>query len=428
MSRFTNYIVFWLFVLGPVVAFLSRIYLDVDYYNLMSAVVLAAFLIQFMDYILLRKKYRFPKYTLFLLAFIIYTMVSDKYLAGKDLNIKYFYSNRLISSYLILLIIENIQISGKFIKKYYKVVIIMLITAVVVIVIQQVIDKTFLVDLQSGYTKMFVLNMSDFNTQLPSILSWMGGLEITFYFISLAGVVLSIKFKQSKSLRNILLWYAMVTVFAFLSKSRWTMVNALLLFTLYPIYIKINIKKFTQYALITLLVMYGSIIVLESVNVPVTKVISDRIFEENRGGLGQGSSSSRILAFYIFAKLFPEHPFFGKGHLHQTGGNSKDYELVRELAGRSSQIHVGYLSLLYYYGLLGGALFLIFIFQFVRKIFYESKISNFWGGFIAILGFVIGNLTLVTFTIFWAGISMALLFHKYYLDTLPKAITAIPSR
>jgi len=402
--------------MGPIVAFLSNIYLDVGYYNMMSALVLAAFIVQFVDYIILHKKYRFPKYTLFLLAFIIYTIISDKYLVGKTLNIKYFYTNRLVSSYLILLIIENIYIGKRFIKVYLKLVIIVLISAVVVMIFQQVIDKTFLVDLQSKYTSMYVLNMSDFNTQLPSIFSWMGGLEITFYFISLAGVVLSIKFMQSVSLRNIFFWFTFVIVFAFLSKSRWTMVNALLLFALYPIYMKINIKKFFQYVLVTLLIVYTSFIVLESANVPVTKVISDRIFEENRGGLGQGSSGTRILAFIVFSKLFPEHPIFGKGHLHVTGGDSKDYELVRELAGRSSQIHVGYLSLFYYYGIVGGILFLLFLFQFLRKLYHESKLSHFWGGFFAILGFVAGNLTLVTFTVFWAGISMALMFHKYYLD------------
>ena len=66
------------------------------------------------------------------------------------------------------------------------------------------------------------------------------------------------------------------------------------------------------------------------------------------------SAGTRILAVYMFLEFFPENPIFG------TGGVMKA-DLVRAIRGRSSQIHVGILSLFYYYGLVGGFIYLFFL-------------------------------------------------------------------
>lgn len=402
-------------MLGPFVAFFTRIYLDIGYYTVMGAIVLAAFMVQFIDFILMRKKYHFPKYTFYFLLFIGYSIVSDKYLAGKNLNLRYFYENRLISGYLILLMIENAKISYVFIKRYYKVCVGLIVVSLVVILYQQLFDKTFFVYIEGWFAKMFLINRRTFEARLPSIYSWIGPMDISFGFISYTAVVISIKFKGKSKLKYILLWLISALAYSLMAKSRWIMINALFLFVMYPVYIKINLRRFIQYLLISTMLVIVSFSILESLEVPVVKVLRERVLEEQKGGITQGSASSRLIAFIVFAKLFPQNPYFGKGHLHSTSGDSKDYQLVRELAGRSSQIHVGYLSLLYYYGLFGSALFLIFLYQIMRKFYRESRQTHFWGAFFAMMGFVLGNLTLVTFSIFWAGLIVAMIFQRYFM-------------
>ena len=106
----------------------------------------------------------------------------------------------------------------------------------------------------------------------------------------------------------------------------------------------------------------------------------------------------------------------GKGMLHGFGGESKDYELVRELAGRSSQIHIGYLSLLYYYGLVGGFLYLTFIVLITRKLYRDAKTTYYWGPFFGFLGLVLANFTLVSLSFFNAGLILCLFFNQVYLN------------
>jgi len=98
---------------------------------------------------------------------------------------------------------------------------------------------------------------------------------------------------------------------------------------------------------------------------------------------------------------------------HAFGGRSQDYDLVRALQGRSSQIHVGYLSLLYYYGIFGGLLYLFFLYRMTLNIYRHSKRADMMGIFYGILGFLLMNLTEVSFDLLTPGILMLLGFNKY---------------
>jgi hypothetical protein len=91
--------------------------------------------------------------------------------------------------------------------------------------------------------------------------------------------------------------------------------------------------------------------------------------------------------------------------------------LLHALRGRSSQIHVGYLSLLYYYGLIGGLIYLAFLFSIAKETLRVAKRTFHWGPFFAILQFILTNLTGVVFDLFMMGMVMAIFYHKYYSQT-----------
>ena len=415
MSNIFNKFIFYLFALGPFVAFVTTKFWDMNFYNVMTAFVYFAFILQYAEITGQHKKYNFPKYAIYLLLFIIYTIISDIILAGKSINIKYFYTNRLMPGLLILLIVENAVITKKFIKPFLRVNIIIIIIAFIVIMYQQLVDNTFFVDLTNNSAVSFIFNQKSYNTRPPSIYSWIGMLEISFGFVSIVSVVISIDFLKKKKITIILFWLLLANLYSFISKSRYTMINTLILFAMYPIYIKTKLNSYIKYVIVSGFLLYGGLILLNNYGIPVLKVIQDRILEENTGGFATGTAGSRIVSAIVFLKLYPEHPIFGKGYLHTFDKyTNKDTELTRELAGRSSQIHIGYLSLLYYYGFIGAIIFILFLYHLMKKLKREAKESHFWGAFFAFLGFVLANFTLVTFTVFWSGLIVSLIFHKYY--------------
>ena len=122
------------------------------------------------------------------------------------------------------------------------------------------------------------------------------------------------------------------------------------------------------------------------------------------------SASTRLLAFEIFQKFFGRNPWFGSG-VHLSN------EVIVALAGRSSQIHVGYLAHLYSYGIIGS--FLVFGFWLLIFIRFRRTAlrTAYWGSVVGILVFLWANVTLVTYQIFTYGIMMSFLFDRYYYHT-----------
>jgi len=416
MSKTLNSIIFYLFALGPFVAFFLQKVLNVAYYNLMAAFVFFAALIQYLEMSILHKKYFIPTYVKWFFLFTIYTIISDYVLVGAKLNIKYFYSSGLISSLFILLIVENSQISQKFINSFLVVNTIIFIIAFLVIFYQQLVDYSFFVDLSSENTMGYLEGVTTSEQRLPSIYSWMSLLEVSYSFTSLVAIFLSIGFMHNKKVFMQVILYLIGNIYAFITKNRWIMINSITLFLLFSIYSSFNVSKLFKYAIISLMLIYGSLIVLQDTKIPVIGVIQDRILENNSGGFASGSAGSRIISAIVFVKLFPNNPIFGKGKLHSTSeSEDRDLEMTRELGGMSSQIHIGYLSLLYYYGIVGAFLFFLFLYHLMKKLKREAKISKFWGAYFAFLGFILSNFTLVMFYVFWAGFIIAMVFHRYYV-------------
>ncbi len=404
------------FIWAPLIGYFAFTFLNVGFYNFLAAWTWLSIICVLFDKLGKKQRINFPKYLKFLLIFVMYTIISDYLLVEKPINLKYLYSNRLASGFLAALLAENINVDKCFIKKAIRVSVIFLIIAFVIILFQQLIDPVFFVNIYDENILKKIGNIQSYEKRLPSIYSWTNLLDINFGFIGIATLLLSIYLLKKRKDVFIVLIITIILIFSFLSRGRWIMINASLTIAIYFIYKKFSIRNIIRNMLVLYLGVFFAIQLLEFAHIPVQKIINDRILERNKGGLEEGSAGTRIYAFVVFAKLFPEHPILGKGMLHSFGGHSKDTELVAALKGRSSQIHVGYLSLLYYYGIVGAIPFLLFLYFIMKKLYFEAKSSNFWGAFFVYLGFVLANWTLVNFTILYYGLIIALVFHNYYYN------------
>jgi hypothetical protein len=405
ISEKLKYLIAYYFVLAPLIGFILVSTIDVAYYNVLVFILIIGVISQ-----VLRKgkDFHFPLYAFFLLLFIIYSILSDIFLAEKEISIGYFYLNKVISTLFLLLYIENVNyISSRFIGKYIKLIIVILVVAVIVILIQQTFDSSFFIN---SINKDHIVE----HGRLLSIYSWISPLEIGFGFVAMLGSIISIFYMKNKKNSTTMVLFILGAIFTFLTRWRWTMLNFLILIFQILKYRKFALRRVIVTVFIGVISILLAFQILISLDVPVKQIVDARILEKNEGGLGKGSSATRVYAFVIFKELFPENPLFGKGKIHTFGGKSKDSELQSLLKGKTSQIHIGYLSILYYYGIFGSFFYFGFLYLFLKKLRREAKQNKFWGAYFAVFGFLVANFTLVSVSLFFSGIAASLVFNNYY--------------
>jgi hypothetical protein len=416
-----------LIILSPFVGYFSFTFLHVGPNNLFSAIVLLTFVLFLLLSMHNGKKIIVPKYLWCYLLFIIYVAISDKILVGKSIGVKYLYSNYKLTAFLVLLLIENTTFSKKEMKVLFRLMLFTVLTAFIVILLQQFYQKDFFVNIELKNVDDYLNLQYSYDIRLPSIYSWISMLEMGFSFIPMLAIIMEYYLLNKVKSKYWSVWFLIGIIYVLLTRDRWEMVNMIALIIIPVIHFKAKLSKVLLNIILIITLMYAGLELSSNFGVPVYGIIENRILEKNNGGLTEGSASTRILAFYVFGQLYPEHPIFGKGNLHTFNSRTdKDYDLDAALGGRSSQIHVGYLSLLYYYGIIGGMLFLLAIYYLMKRLYTRAKLTSWWSPFFGILGFVLANFTLVDFSLFHAGLIMALVFDKYFVGETLVSQTKLP--
>ncbi len=402
-------------MIAPFLAYITYDFLDIDFKRIMQLLsYVGVFLI--LIFKTKNKPVIFPRYLLFYLLFILYIFFSTFLLLDREFDIKYLFSFRLIGAFNLLFIVENLSIPEKYYTKIFRISKAILVVAFIVIIIQQTISVNFFlrtefVDDANGE--------SGTKDRLYSIYSWFGGyLAIGFSFIPIFIVVVEVLLKKHK---KVLGWILLGVLFAVLSKARWIMLNTLLVFFLLIIHNKNKTKAIIKYSILIPSFAVMSFFVLSASGIDAEGILNDRILEKDKGsGFDKKSAGTRILAFKAFDKFYWKQPVFGKGSIkYGMGGTGKqDYELQQFLGRRSTQIHVGYLSLFYMYGLIGGALFISFLYLLLKKLYRDAKKTKLWSPFLGILGFALANWTLVSFNLFEIGFIFAFIVNKFYLQQI----------
>lgn len=399
-------------MLSPFIAFITLGTFDLDFnwsFNVLAYV--GAILVLFFSSN--NNRIIFPKYLWFYLLFLLYEYYSTFVLLERNFKMIYLVSNLNIATFLTLFIIENISVRKKYYHRIFKISKIVLIIAVIVILIQQFVDPYFFVD---PFTAR-VFKEDDPNSQsLFSIYSWVSALGPGLSFIPVLFLIIEDLDKKRKN-RRVLVWMFIGLMFAFLTKERWIMLNATMAFLVILVTKKYKFKFILRYLAMVPVILALSFVVLKSADVDVEGIVFDTILESDKN-VSNKSAGTRILAFTAFNKFYWKNPIFGMGNIkYGMGGTDRqDYDLENFLRGRSSQLHVGYLALFYIFGLVGGILFIGFMYLFIKRMYLHAKLTNRWAPFFGVLSFFVANLTLVTFSLFEMGIIFAILADKYFVQ------------
>jgi len=386
-------IYFYSFLIAPFYAYLiSNELLLVPYYVLGSiALILCLFLIT-------QKKVKIPSYLYPLFLFALYYSVWD-FFNGRFEQfgiIKLLFKNYPLHMLAILLIIENIKFDKIFIKNLLNGLSILLVLSFIFTLIQVFIDPNYFT---TEAANSFDISSLSYQIRNTAIWGYLSPLDVGLSFLPILTIILG--YSDSNKLKfKFFIFLSIGTVVAILTNSRWIIVNILII--IFPILFTLKRKKIKT----TLITVLSLIIVIVTINnvfnflgFDFTTYLEGRIFNK--------SAQSRFLAIELFEEFFPRKPIFGTGV-------RVDLELSRALAGRSSQIHVGYLSSLYEFGIVGSTFLFLFWFMLFRTLYKNAKVHNqnfLMFGFVC---FLLANLTLVEYSIFHIGLLFIIIFDRYY--------------
>ena len=355
-----------------------------------------------------------PKYLIAFGAFFLYTFLSSLFISDLiyDLGLsKYLYRDHYLRAIVILFVIENTSFDKKAIKWSLQFLFGVIVIAALVS-LRQVYDPLFFQNIGLGnpasnsleryqqYLESLGGTYADHLTPITegyrySIYSWISGISVGLDSLSIFSILLGLH--HLGKIKSLILVCSSGFI-SFLSSSRWIMLNFITISSQRLIGksnpVLYALKMFFGLAIVMLLVIQGA----SYLGLDFDKMVQERLLSK--------SAKTRIYAFEVFAKVYPENPIFG------TGGVDTE-RMAMLIQGKTSQIHVGWLKLLYYHGLIGALFYLSFVLSLLLHLYRLAKINNYWGSFFALLAFLVANCTLVEFSIYYHGILLAILFAPY---------------
>ena len=358
------------------------------------------------------RRIRIPTYLIFYFLFTLYLFFSAFVLHDKDFKISYIYGSSYIGAVCLLFIIENMVITKKYYDIIFKISKYTLILAFFVILYQELVNPTFWMYTYREVDQTVYLDRSEY--RLKSIFSYLGYNSFGLIFLPmLLWIIESLDRKK----KNVMKWVLVGLIYVFIAKARWLMVNSITIFVLLVLKRKYKIFQSVKYGFYLILFLFLGYSTLNLVNIDVDEIIEKRILESDKGSRSS-SAGTRLFAFEVFGKVFWDEPVFGAGdQKYGMGGTGQhNYNLRKLLGKRTAQIHVGYLSLFYKFGLVGGFFFVGFIISLIKSLYKTAKNKNVWTPFLAVLGFALINLTQVNFSFFEVGLIIVLFVNRYYIQ------------
>lgn len=309
---------------------------------------------------------RIPKYLIFYFLFVIYSLIIN-YANDLIINQVHFWgTNKIIYSFFILFIIENTIFNDSYILKLYRLLKFTVIFAVIVGTVQLLFFKTFFINPNMIATNQDVSSylLADLG-RVPNVETYAGGLM--FFLLTFVSILIFRFNNKENTFGNIrkywiFIYIALVGYLIFISQHRWLMVAYLIVLFQFSVYSKSFLVGSVRNVIIISILIGISYFILTNIGYDIDYVIEKRVLQSDRA-LEQNTGYSRIMAYFYFADFFPQNPVFGTGP-------TLNYEIKSVV---STQVHVGWLSLFLYYGLIGGLLFLSSVYLLGKEIFILAK-------------------------------------------------------
>jgi hypothetical protein len=225
--------------------------------------------------------------------------------------------------------------------------------------------------------------------------------EIGLSFLPLLSVLIGYKLYTHQ--KDYFIYMIMGSLISVLSNGRYIMIGFFVLSIQVLFAKKIKFTNILNYSisLIIITIVIGQ--ALRIFNYDFQKWFESRLFME-----GAITESTRYKAFLNFLVFFPKYMIWGTG-VHLT----EEIRLASQAIG-SSQIHVGYLSHLVSYGLVGSIMLFGFWFYLIKDLYRSAKLTKYWGSFYAFLVYFWAQATLVSYSIFFTGLLFALIFNRFF--------------
>lgn len=397
IDKFVQYLFLILFPFYPLWAWLTDSLAKL-YINKIVILILLPIAV----YYVISQRFKFPKYLLFLALFTFYHLGSIYINDLIPLDTNWFYyilSDTNVLACVIFFIVENTQFDLKFIHKLNRCIFSIVIIALVVSVIQTKYPYFFLAPILKSKDYIHYIEQG----RNFSIFSWIDLNSLGISFPILISILLSIG-KTEKLTFPLAIMSGIVV--GFLSKARYVMISTLIVFSQLFFVSKIDFRK-KVYILLIFIFSFAAVVGIAKVyNYDIQKVIDNRILEKTSD---LASARARVASYEVFLIKFPEHPIFGVGPITRL-------DVVQLLRGRAPIIHIGYLSYLYFYGIVGSLFIFLSIFLLLKQAWNVGKKYLFWGAFYGLLSFCFANGTFVYFNLSELGIVLAVIYMKYFKD------------
>jgi len=348
-------------------------------------------------FIVTGKKFNFPKYTIAFFVLVLYyfswTVANGEIASLRSGFITYLFSNTWLHAVAFLILVENTIFDDRFIKDIILFFKITIVTAFIVSLIQFVYDPFFFTP---DEFRINFLTREEFNLRLPSIFGFLTLRDVGASFIPIMSILIGYYLFRNQKFHY--LWLVLSGFVFFASKSRWIYLNLILILLQYPLIKGINFKKVIWFSGAALLSLILLVFLMKEAGFDFERFIEERLLSD--------SASTRFLAIDMFLEFFPQNPVFGSGiHVGE--------DLARAIGGRSSQIHIGYLSHLYEYGIFGSVILFYSLYLLYLRFYRVAADSRYYGSLFALITFLAANLTLVDFSLYHYGLMFAFIFNKY---------------
>jgi hypothetical protein len=351
-------------------------------------------------YILSASKKRLPKYLFFFILFTLYHLASsfiNNTIPPGTNKLFFILFDPNVFACTLLILAEHTYFDGRFIAKMNKRIFLIVVISLIVSVVQIKDPSFFFNPLARGDETMG----ADEEIRNSSIYSWDTSNSVGITFPILISILLN--FYDTRKAGFFITLLSGIVV-SFLTRARYVMLSVIIV--IMQLFFS-KIKSFSKK-----LILAGSFVVLvflllfvaKQTGFDIEKIISSRILEKDSE---MESAKARIISYEVFIKKFPENPVFGVGPLTRP-------DVIDLLGGGIPIIHVGYLSYLYFYGIIGCLFLFISLYYLLRDSWRVGMQYNFWGSFYGILAFCIANTTFVYFNFAEMGIVLAVIYVRYY--------------
>jgi len=341
---------------------------------------------------------KLPTYLIFFIVFVIFHLCSAlvNNTLPKDVNKIYFLlSDHHLLACFLFIVIEYTVFDEDFIGKMNKRILLVVILSLIVSLIQIKIP-TFFFNTTNDEELLYLGENRNF-----SIYSWVNLNSLGISFPCLISILVS-TYEGRKSTLAIVFFCGLIV--SFLTRARYVMISAIVVLS-QPLFNKR--RSIGNRASLAITFLVGILFIglsAHQLGYDINEVINTRILEKDSD---MGSAKARILSYEVFLVVFPKNPWLG------VGPETKK-DVVDLLGGEAPLIHVGYLSYLYFYGLVGSLFLFIAIFFLLKGAWTIGKKNNFWGSFYGLIAFCLANTTFVYFNFSEMGIVLSVIYMRFY--------------